>query len=64
MATASEHIGRRQVMLLLLLGCNYIIVGINHTLATFQGYTPAFFCRVIYGDGSLSVLSVDVNINV
>jgi hypothetical protein len=50
MPTASEHIGRWQVMLLLLLGCNYVIVGINHTLATFQGYTPPFFCQVIYGD--------------
>jgi len=51
MATESEHVGRWQVMLLLLLGCNYLIVGINHTLATFQGYQPPFFCEVIYGDG-------------
>jgi hypothetical protein len=50
MATASEQVGRWQVMLLLLLGCNYLIVGINHTLATFQGYTPSFFCKVICGD--------------
>jgi hypothetical protein len=49
-AMVSEHIGKRQVMLLLLLGCNYIIVGINHTLPTFQGYTPHFFCQVIYRD--------------
>jgi hypothetical protein len=33
---------------LLLLGCNYAIVGINHTLPTFQGYTPYYFCQVIY----------------
>jgi hypothetical protein len=51
MATVSERVGLWQVMLLLLLGCNYIIVGINHTLPTFQGYTPHFFCQVIYGDG-------------
>ena len=50
MATVSEHTGRWQVMLLLLLGCNYLIVGINHTLATFQSYTPPFFCQVIYGE--------------
>jgi hypothetical protein len=48
MATGSENIGRWQVLLLLLLGCNYLIVGINHTLPTFQGYIPHFFCQVIY----------------
>jgi hypothetical protein len=51
MATVSEHIGQWQVMLVLLLGCNYFIVGINHTLPTFQSYTPHFFCQVIYEDG-------------
>jgi hypothetical protein len=54
MATGSECVGRWQVMLLLLLGCNYLIVGINHTLSTFQGYTPYFFCQVIYGDGTMA----------
>jgi hypothetical protein len=48
MMAGSEHIEKRQIMLLLLLGCNYAIVGINHTLPTFQGYTPYYFCQVIY----------------
>jgi hypothetical protein len=48
MGAVSEHVEKRQMMLLLLLGCNYIIVGINHTLPTFQGYTPYYFCQVIY----------------
>jgi hypothetical protein len=48
MMEGSEHIEKRQIMLLLLLGCNYAIVGINHTLPTFQGYTPYYFCQVIY----------------
>jgi hypothetical protein len=46
-----EHIGKWQVMLLLLVGCNNIIVSINHTLPTFQGYTPSYFCQVIYSYG-------------
>jgi len=57
MATPSEHVGWWQVMLLLLLGCNYLIVGINHTLATFQGYTPPFFCQVIYADEKVNFIS-------
>jgi hypothetical protein len=49
MVDVSEHIGQWKVVLLLLLGCNYAIVGINHTLPTFQGYTPYYFCQVIHG---------------
>ncbi|PNF33929.1 hypothetical protein B7P43_G06010 [Cryptotermes secundus] len=45
MVAVNERVGQWQIMLLLLLGCNYAIVGINHTLPTFQGYTPNYFCQ-------------------
>jgi hypothetical protein len=48
MVVVNERVGQWQMMLLLLLGCNYAIVGINHTLPTFQGYTPYYFCQVIH----------------
>jgi hypothetical protein len=48
MAAVNEDIGLWQMVLLFLLGCNYAIVGINHTLPTFQGYTPYYFCQVIH----------------
>ncbi|XP_069683757.1 solute carrier family 22 member 3-like [Periplaneta americana] len=44
--TDSDRIGYRRVLLLLLVGCYHSIVSINHTLPTFQGYTPRFFCQV------------------
>ena len=43
-----EKTGYWRVILLLLLGCNYAIVSINHTLPTFQGYTPNYFCQVSF----------------
>ncbi|KAJ9577163.1 hypothetical protein L9F63_006285, partial [Diploptera punctata] len=36
----------KKILLLLLLSCYNSIVSINHTLPTFQGYTPHYFCQV------------------
>ncbi|XP_021939486.1 solute carrier family 22 member 6-A-like isoform X3 [Zootermopsis nevadensis] len=46
MAVLSEDSGQWKMVFLFLIGCNYAIVGINHTLPTFQGYTPRYFCQV------------------
>lgn len=43
---STEVVRPRKVLILLLLSFYNSIVAINHTLSTFQGYTPYYFCQV------------------
>lgn len=39
-------VGCFQMVLVLLLGINYVIVAMSHALPVFHNYTPKFYCQV------------------
>ncbi|KAK0095751.1 hypothetical protein PV326_007489 [Microctonus aethiopoides] len=49
MSEENMKIGCFQIVLLCLLGVNYIIVAMNHALPEFNNYTPVFYCETSDG---------------
>lgn len=41
-------VGCFQVVIVLLLGINYVIVAMSHALPVFHNYTPKFYCQVSF----------------
>lgn len=39
-------VGCFQVVIVVLLGINYVIVAMSHALPVFHNYTPKFYCQV------------------
>lgn len=46
MNAEEAKVGCFQMVLALLLGINYVIVAMSHTLPVFHNYTPKFYCQV------------------
>ncbi|XP_015513351.2 organic cation transporter protein-like [Neodiprion lecontei] len=46
MRAEDAKVGSFQVVLLFLLGINYVIVSMNHALPNFHSHTPNFYCKV------------------
>ncbi|XP_043593361.1 solute carrier family 22 member 8-like [Bombus pyrosoma] len=60
-------VGCFQIVIVLLLGINYVIVAMSHALPVFHNYTPKFYCQPkngtkrIYGCQELGNVTVAVN---
>lgn len=46
MNAEEAKVGCFQMVLVLLLGINYVIVAMSHALPIFYNYTPKFYCQV------------------
>lgn len=46
MNAEEAKVGCFQMVLVLLLGINYVIVAMSHALPVFHNYTPKFYCQV------------------
>jgi len=46
MNAEEAKVGCFQIVLMLLLGINYVIVAMSHALPVFHNYTPKFYCQV------------------
>ncbi|XP_032686039.1 solute carrier family 22 member 3-like [Odontomachus brunneus] len=61
-------VGCFQMVLVLLLGINYVIVAMSHALPVFHNYTPKFFCQTknstskSYGCQDVANSSIDANV--
>ncbi|EFN83564.1 Solute carrier family 22 member 3 [Harpegnathos saltator] len=63
-------VGCFQMVLVLLLGINYVIVAMSHALPVFHNYTPNFYCQTrnsttskSYGCQDVANLSIDANVS-